>query len=126
MKLQEYLPPNDGFSPTLRHRQPSQTEEAPGQELHKSCPTPVIPYGGDCHQRKNHSRGDPEKNLGGINNHGEEETPEETYYRNLWIAVFSKCSSFLRRGGTNVHKRYVEIGEGGYMPTGDTAIHKLR
>ena len=34
-------------------------------------------------------------------------------YRNLWIAVPPKCSSFRRRGGTNVRKRYVKIGGGG-------------
>ena len=38
---------------------------------------------------------------------------KEYNYRNLWIAVPPKCSSFRRRGGTNVRKRYVQIGGGG-------------
>ena len=33
-------------------------------------------------------------------------------YRNLWIAVPPKCSSFFRRGQTNVRKRYVKMGGG--------------
>ena len=45
-------------------------------------------------------------------------------YRNLWIAVPPKCSSFRRRGGTNVRKRYVNIRVGVQTYRG-TAIDKL-
>ena len=41
-----------------------------------------------------------------------QKTPRVLVYRNLWIAVPPKCSSFRRRVGTNVRKRYVKIAGG--------------